>query len=80
MNDRVSVQIAARDPLCFQHDARPISGAAAVTPRLWKSFEIDSLRRCWRAAAGRQKSLPPFDELAFATPAVWPKTWRFCKS
>ncbi len=68
MTDQVSVQTAAREPFGSLQEAYLANGAAAVSPRLWQSFEIDSLRRCWHAAAGRQKSLPPFDALAFASP------------
>jgi PAS domain S-box-containing protein len=79
MTDQVSVQTAAREPFGCPQEACSADGAVAITPRLWQPFEIDSLRRCWRAAAGRQKSLPPFEELAFASPAVWRKTWRCSK-
>jgi diguanylate cyclase (GGDEF)-like protein/PAS domain S-box-containing protein len=64
MIDQVSVQTAANADLGSLHESRLANGVSASLSGLWQSFEIDTLRQRW-AAAGRQKSLPPFDELAF---------------
>jgi diguanylate cyclase (GGDEF)-like protein/PAS domain S-box-containing protein len=70
MTNQACVQTAAREPFGLPHKARSANGAAAVAPRLWQSFEIDSLRRCWRAAASPQTCLPPLEELAFTSPGA----------
>ena len=50
------------------HEARSEDGAATARSCRWQSLEINTLRRRWHAAAGPQKSVPPFEELALATP------------
>jgi hypothetical protein len=50
------------------HEARSEDGAATARSCRWQSLEINTLRRRWHAAAGPQKSVPPFEELALTTP------------
>ena len=57
-------QAAASQPFGSMHEARSANGVAAVAPRLWQSLEIDTLRRFWHGAAGPQKSVALFEELA----------------
>ena len=68
MTSPTSAHAAASQLLGSMHEARSEDGAATARSCRWQSLEINTLRRRWHAAAGPQKSVPPFEELALTTP------------
>jgi hypothetical protein len=68
MTSPTSAHAAESQLLGSMHEARSEDGAATARSCRWQSLEINTLRRRWHAAAGPQKSVPPFEELALTTP------------